>query len=540
MTETDVMELPPARIGFVIGAKGKTIAEIREQSKAHIYIDGHKAVIRGSEEARKEAMRLINRKVRIEVTLHPHIGYTVLELPESDTLPKLKFIPYNDVDCNAHTHGKRLYRVKCCDKDEKEFDIFSALGDSWDSEINLLSLSPSSPIQSSPLPLSPSSPSTSSSRSSQRLFEHSHSRSSSVTSVTSSPPPSSPIISSSLQNSLRALTDHARTFTIMHYIPEVISAVSSHLFKANPNISLQHEARLTVFFGRQTFSTISHSRMKTVEDWCDLNRERHGFQSSFQHYAPDMIKRIWNVLQRFGFEEVTHSRRKRSSMNNDVKTDTNDFVTNGEKNEDNEGNKNVDNDVGRKGSVCITYDDEDKVRKKIKLHWDYEEGVYKITKTTTQIRRVAIIDIVSGTSAPDIRFLLKTHKDEDIDEEKERLISDAQTPPLQLFDGTYFQSKHLKTKLDVDSIRQSITKRKFLNNRFQLSVITTRKEVRASRNKFAAPVEEQTINLKHLSWKMYQTNDEIRQVYDKESLEHSIRETVAFARKLCRILESEA
>ena len=78
----------------------------------------------------------------------------------------------------------------------------------------------------------------------------------------------------------------------------------------------------------------------------------------------------------------------------------------------------------------------------------------------------------------------------------------------------------------------------YRNNRFQLSVITTRKEVRAGRNKFAAPVEEQTINLKHLSWKMYQTNDEIRQVYDKETLEHSIRETVAFARKLCRILES--
>ncbi|CAG8479607.1 8304_t:CDS:2 [Paraglomus brasilianum] len=396
MTETDVMELPPARIGLVIGAKGKTIAEIREQSKAHIYIDGHKAIIRGSEEARKEAMRLINRKVRIEPTIHPHIGYTVLELPESETLPKLKFISYDDVDFNTHTRGKRLY----C-----------------------------------------------------------------------------------------------------------------------------------------TFSTIAHSRLRTIEDWCDLNRERHGFQSSFQHYAPDMIKRIWKILQKFGFEEVTQS--KRSSMNKDVKTGTSDLITIGEKNEEEEGNQSIDNDIdGRKGSVCITYDGDDKVRKKLKLHWDYEEGVYKITKATTQIRRVAIVDIVSGTSAPDIRFLLKTHKDEGINAEMVKLISDLQTSPLELFDGTYFQSKHLRKQLDVDSIRQSMTKRKFVNNRFQLSVITTRKEVRASRTKFAAPVEEQTINLKHLSWKMYQTNGEIRQVYDKDSLEHSIRETVAFARKLCRILES--
>jgi hypothetical protein len=50
-------------------------------------------------------------------------------------------------------------------------------------------------------------------------------------------------------------------------------------------------------------------------------------------------------------------------------------------------------------------------------------------------------------------------------------------------------------------------------------------------------LQEQAINLKHLSWKMYQTNEEIRQVYDKDSLEHSIRETVAFARKICKALQ---
>ena len=89
-------------------------------------------------------------------------------------------------------------------------------------------------------------------------------------------------------------------------------------------------------------------------------------------------------------------------------------------------------------------------------------GVYKITKATTQIRRVAIVDIVSGTSAPDIRFLLKTHKDEGINAEMVKLISDLQTPPLELFDGTYFQSTHLKKHLDVDSVRQTVAKRKFM------------------------------------------------------------------------------
>ena len=143
-------------------------------------------------------------------------------------------------------------------------------------------------------------------------------------------------------------------------------------------MSPQHEARLTVFFGRQTFSAISHSRLRSIEDWCDLNRERHGFQSSFQHYAPDMIKRIWKILQKFGFKEVTQSERRRSSGS--IDKDTGDLVTVGEKDEDNEGNYGIDNDIdGRKGSVCITYDDDDKVRRKIKLHWDDEDGKLILT-----------------------------------------------------------------------------------------------------------------------------------------------------------------
>jgi len=194
-----------------------------------------------------------------------------------------------------------------------------------------------------------------------------------------------------------------------------------------------------------------------------------------------MVKNISKILKKFGFDQVI--RNKRSSGN---------IIKKGGRNSDgrnkvDQGIQSMDNDIG---SICINYDEGNRLGKKLKLHWDYEEGkfislacitrlihhsyylnlclsthlkgVYKITKTSVQTRRIAIIDIVHGTSAPDIRFLLKTHKDEDIDPTNVELISELQKPPLELFDGTYFQSKHLKKRLRIDSIRQSIVKQKFV------------------------------------------------------------------------------
>jgi len=92
-----------------------------------------------------------------------------------------------------------------------------------------------------------------------------------------------------------------------------------------------------------------------------------------------VIKRIWKILQKFGFKKVTQSERRRRS-NSSIDKDTSDLVTVGEKDKDNEGNYSIDNDIdGRKGSVCITYDDDDKVRRKIKLHWDDEDGKLILT-----------------------------------------------------------------------------------------------------------------------------------------------------------------
>jgi hypothetical protein len=208
----------------------------------------------------------------------------------------------------------------------------------------------------------------------------------------------------------------------------VISAVSSHLFKVDPDISLQHEARVTVFFGRQTFSGVNCTRLNTLDDWCDLNRERHGFQSSFQHYVPEMIKDIERLLEKFGFKEIPEDERTEKKIRNDKETprqtaSSDRPVTAGEKDKGKEVNRNSENkakdkndenkdDGGsdeeeeanesknedkceaedvegqgddehyenqntdeKRGSVCIHYDDSDaRNRKKFKLHWDNEEG----------------------------------------------------------------------------------------------------------------------------------------------------------------------
>ncbi|CAG8474531.1 7719_t:CDS:2 [Paraglomus occultum] len=552
---TDMMDLPPAKIGLVVGTKGRAIRAISEQSGAHVHIDGYKAIIRGSKEAIKEARRLIAQKIRLAPNVQPHIGYTVLELPACDGLPKIEFTPYDYASVNRY-HRKQSYRVKFCNDNANEKDFFGSFEDGCDSNGRLPLLAPHSPYQSHSRLLSSSNPSPSSSQSSSRIFSSSHSRSSSVTSVTSSNN-----TSSSLQRSLNTLTDRlvslaittersptrrperlpaqpsdAQTFTITQYLPTVISAVSSHLFKVNPNISIQHEARVSLFFGRETFSEIDRIRLDTIENWCVLNRDRHGFRSSFLHHVPDMVENLSKVLKKFGFKRSIQNKRSGNVIKKGGRNNTDNCGDS--KNEVDQGNPIKDNNIYREnGSVCINYDEGDGIGKKLKLHWDCEKGVYKATKMCALTRRIAIVDIVHGTSAPDIRFLLKTHEDEDIDPAKVELISELQKPPLKLFDGTYFQSKHLKERLSVDSIRQIVMKQKFVNDRFQLSIITNRKESRISPGNLSEPVEEQTVHLKHLSWKLYQTNDEIRQVYDRQSLEHSIRETVAFARKISKILE---
>ena len=58
--QTEVpIELPSDKVGLVIGRKGRTIQEIREQTGAKVYVKDNKAYLRGTEEQCQKAKKII-------------------------------------------------------------------------------------------------------------------------------------------------------------------------------------------------------------------------------------------------------------------------------------------------------------------------------------------------------------------------------------------------------------------------------------------------------------------------------------------------
>ncbi|CAG8722719.1 6315_t:CDS:2, partial [Ambispora leptoticha] len=171
------------------------------------------------------------------------------------------------------------------------------------------------------------------------------------------------------------------------------------------------------------------------------------------------------------------------------------------------------------------YDDSDykRDRRKLKLHWFEEEGVWKITKCARGQLRKAILDVVSGSDAPDFRFLLKTSHEHPIDMKHIKVIADIQRQGLQLRDGRWFRESDFKEIIKVESIVQGVTKKRYVNDKFQISFISVLKETKQETFK------EDTIKLKHLSWKTFEGSDILN---DKVKIGASIQETIAFAREI--------
>ncbi len=73
------------------------------------------------------------------------------------------------------------------------------------------------------------------------------------------------------------------------------------------------------------------------------------------------------------------------------------------------------------------------------------------------------MDIISGTEAPDCRFLLKTSHDLPIAPKITEIINEIQSEkPLKSKDGMWFQAKNFDKKLEKVEIRQIMSKRRFL------------------------------------------------------------------------------
>ncbi|CAG8597675.1 8464_t:CDS:2, partial [Ambispora leptoticha] len=159
-------------------------------------------------------------------------------------------------------------------------------------------------------------------------------------------------------------------------------------------------------------------------------------------------------------------------------------------------------DSSKKFSISIYYDDKEdgakRDRRKLKLHWFEKEGVWKVTNCVRGQRRLAILDVLSGSDAPDFRFLLKTCHNQPVNEKHEKVFADLQRDGLQLRDGMWFRMDDFKGKINVESIKQTIKKKRYINDKFQLSFLS----VLDATNKKV--IKEDTINLKNLYWKTFE------------------------------------
>ena len=64
-----IVEIPSDKVGLVIGRKGRTLQEIREQTGAHVFIKDNKAHLRGTAEQCQKA------KTKIADILNPVSQY---------------------------------------------------------------------------------------------------------------------------------------------------------------------------------------------------------------------------------------------------------------------------------------------------------------------------------------------------------------------------------------------------------------------------------------------------------------------------------
>nr|CAG8484658.1 14339_t:CDS:2 [Entrophospora candida] len=291
--------------------------------------------------------------------------------------------------------------------------------------------------------------------------------------------------------------DNKCGFMTSDKLDDCLNEISEKLTKIDPINPVGKEIRLTIFFGKELFVNVG-KKIFDMNDWSNFERGRNGIGTSFQHHSPNIQKNLKLLQDSFGF--------KRSSRDKN----------------------NQDDD---KNSITIYYVINDKKRK-LKLHWDEDADLWKITSAAKDINRFAILDIISGSSIPDLRFLLKTQYELLIHENVSKIINDLQSKPLVKKDGMWFrQSDFAGKEINCTGIRQTLHKKRYVNNKYQITFLST---IQDTDNKIFI---EESINLKNITWRSVENIDKKpSKHFDEDNLGKTIRETIKFAREVAKVV----
>ncbi|CAB4389410.1 unnamed protein product [Rhizophagus irregularis] len=273
-----------------------------------------------------------------------------------------------------------------------------------------------------------------------------------------------------------------------------------------------NEFRLKINFGRELFTKISKTNLN-LSEWNNLKRGYNGITTAFRHdisfFDDEKIQKLKNT---FGFKEI-------NNFENKVDDREECFIT-------------------------VLYKEKEK-KNKFKLQWNANEGRWKIIKSTKNISRQAIIDIVSGRSkSPDLRFLLKSQKrSSPISEKNHNIIYNIQKSDdffernENKYDDSelmYFRQKDFNGKFKCTSVRQSIIKKQLTNDKYQMNFISTLQD------EDGRITLEDTVNLINLSWISSPSPNSCESITTMDpknpKFNESIIDTIDYARNISRAI----
>ncbi|CAB4392713.1 unnamed protein product [Rhizophagus irregularis] len=186
----------------------------------------------------------------------------------------------------------------------------------------------------------------------------------------------------------------------------------------------------------------------------------------------------------------------------------------------------LDDEQGKnKGKVNITYVPSPTKKRKITLRWSEQENKWKVAINAHSLNRLANIDIVSGSKAPDIRFSLKTFYGLPSEgSEIEKTVNVVQSQISAERDGMWFKSKDFKdTEIKRAVIRQVIRKKCYKNEKFSITFSTVKQE---EKGKFFI---QDSITLGHKFWDQKISLDNV------EEFMTSIFESLFYAREMMNV-----
>ncbi|CAB4396634.1 unnamed protein product [Rhizophagus irregularis] len=197
---------------------------------------------------------------------------------------------------------------------------------------------------------------------------------------------------------------------------------------------------LNIYFGHELFSNIEEEVFTTYE-WSKFNREYRKHITSFQHHAPQFLEKLPMLQGEFKFR-IKEKEEK---------------------------------EITDKNSIFIYFN----------------QGIR---------RRIAKLKYIQKN----LWKLSELHDTGKIGSEIEKIVNEIHIKrSSKPKDGMWFQVKDFKGKLNNVEVRQTIMKRRFINEHYQISVDTVKEDAKGKL------LDLQTIGLENLNWRSMESADKL-------------------------------